>query len=234
MQALERVSLVDQTTKALIQYIDSDNVTIGDKMPSETVLCAEYKVSRTTIREALRILQASGYVELFQSRGFFVANKKPGGNGDAKSWMMMHAREVLDILEVRSVLEPFAVNLAVKRAKQEELYGIMGLKSLFEEASEKEEHIAMSVYDEKFHEAIVAAARNPFLKGINEVITESLRKFRSKTFLLDARGEKAIGAHAKITGALMERDAEKAEEYMRQHMKTNIEIMKAYLEKQNE
>jgi DNA-binding FadR family transcriptional regulator len=56
MQKLERASLVDQATKGLIKFINVDTVAIGDKMPSEAVLCEEYGVSRTT-RESLRFLR---------------------------------------------------------------------------------------------------------------------------------------------------------------------------------
>jgi GntR family transcriptional repressor for pyruvate dehydrogenase complex len=234
MKNLERVSLVDQTIKALIQYIDADSVNIGDKMPSETVICAKYQVSRTTVREALRMLQAMGYVELIQNRGFFILNKKVSNNSDAKFWMLTHAREVLDVLEVRSVLEPLAVKLAVKQAKEEEIYGIIGLKTLFEEAAKRMDQTAMSTYDEEFHNSIIAAAQNAFLKSINEVITVALRKFRSKTFAIDEKGALATGAHAKIVEAIVARDSEKAEKYMLEHMQKNIEIMMAYLKKEGD
>jgi GntR family transcriptional repressor for pyruvate dehydrogenase complex len=232
MKEIKRVSLVDETTRMLIKDIDSTRFNIGDKMPSEAVLCKDYKVSRITIREALRILQALGYVELIQHRGFFVLNKKIDSNSDSKRWMMAHAREILDVLEVRSVIEPFAASLAAKRAKDEEIYTIMGLKALFEEVSKNEDHVAMSVYDEKFHEMIITSTRNTFLKGINEVINEALRNFRSKTFTIDKRGEKAIDAHAKIIAAIRDRDSSKAEEAMYSHVKSNIEIVKEYLDKQ--
>jgi GntR family transcriptional repressor for pyruvate dehydrogenase complex len=229
MQKIEIASLVDQTTKALIRYIESGDIGIGDKMPSEAVLCQEYGVSRTTIREALRFLQALGYVELSHNKGAFVLNKIVKTKSDAKQWMLTHAREVLDVLAVRAVLEPMAAALAAKQAKQEELYVIMGLKTLFEDVADREDHTAMNVYDEKFHASIIAASQNAFLMGINDVMAEALRNFRSRTFALDSKGRKATGAHAKIAEAIMARDPAAAEQYMREHMETNIEIMKMYL-----
>jgi GntR family transcriptional repressor for pyruvate dehydrogenase complex len=229
MQKPERASLVDQTTKALIKFINADTVAIGDKMPSEAALCEEYGVSRTTIRESLRFLQALGYVELSHNRGAYILNKKAGNTLDAKRWMLAHAKEVLEVLEVRAILEPAAAALAAQRASQDECYTIVGLQSLFENTAKQEDHTAMSVYDEKFHAAIMKASHNAFLESINEVINESIRNFRGRTFTLDIKGELAIDAHRKIAEAIINKKPEAAEKCMYDHMEKNIEIMKKYL-----
>jgi GntR family transcriptional repressor for pyruvate dehydrogenase complex len=229
MQKLERASLVDQTAKALIKFINADTIAIGDKMPSEAALCEEYGVSRTTIRESLRFLQALGYIELSHNRGAYILNKKAGNTSDAKLWMLAHAKEVLEVLEVRAILEPPAAALAAKRAGQDECYTIVGLQSLFENTAKQEDHTAMSVYDEKFHTAIMKASHNAFLGSINEVIVESIRNFRGRTFTIDIKGELAVDAHRKIAEAIIDRKSEAAEKYMYDHMEKNIEIMKQYL-----
>jgi GntR family transcriptional repressor for pyruvate dehydrogenase complex len=234
VQKLERASLVDQAIKALIKYINSDAINVGDKMPSDAALCAEYDISRTTMREALRFLQALGYLEVFHNKGAFVLNKNVATKSDSRHWMVSHAQEVLDVMAVRSVLEPLAAFLAAEEAKQEEKYAIMGLKNLFEEVAKQGDHAAMSMYDEKFHTAIFAASQNTFLGSINEQISEALRNFRGRTFALDPKGELAIGTHAKIAEAILAGHPKLAEKYMHEHMATNIEIMKKYLKRKAE
>ena len=225
---INKASLVEQATNALKEYINSDLICVGDKLPSEADLCKKYDVSRTTIREALRFLQAMGYVELIPNKGAHVANKNCDDITDARAWMLMHAREVLDVLEVRLALEPLAASLAAERADQTERYAIMGIEKMFEEAAKKRNQSAMVVYDEKLHEAIINASHNTFLIGIDNVIGEALRSFRGRTFSIDAQGEMAVVNHAQVAEAIMQKKPSDAAKFMREHMKNNINIMKMY------
>lgn len=228
---IKRASLVEQTTNALKDFIDSDGISVGEKLPSEVHLCDTYNVSRTTIREALRFLQAMGYVELIPNKGAHVANKHCSDITDARVWMLTHAREVLDVLEVRSALEPKAASFAALRANQTERYAIMGIKTLFEEATKEGNQSAMALYDEKLHEAIMQASHNVFLQGINDVMAEALRSFRGRTFSIHNSAERAIDAHIKIVEAIMQQKPKEAAEHMQDHMEDNIQIMKSYLDK---
>ena len=228
---IKRASLVEQTTNALKEFIDSDEINVGEKLPSEADLCNKYNVSRTTIREALRFLQAMGYVELVPNKGAHVANKNCSDITDARVWMLTHAREVLDVLEVRSVLEPKAAEFAALRANQTERYTIVGIKTMFEEVAKQGNQSAMALYDEKLHEAIMQASHNIFLQGINDVMTEALRSFRGRTFSIHMSAERAIDAHNKIANAIMNEKQDEAADHMRGHMDDNIQIMKSYLNK---
>ena len=228
---IKRASLVEQTTSALKEFIDSDDIGVGEKLPSEAELCTKYNVSRTTIREALRFLQAMGYVELIPNKGAHVANKNCSDITDARVWMLTHAREVLDVLEVRSALEPKAAYFAAARANQTEKYAIMGIKALFEEAAKQRNQSAMALYDEKLHELIIQASHNAFLQGINDVMAEALRSFRGRTFSIHNSAERAIDAHTKVVEAIMQQKPEEAAEHMSCHMEDNIQIMKSYMNK---
>lgn len=226
---IHRSSLVEQVFIALKQFINSDEVEIGQKMPSETLLCEQYRVSRTTIREALRMLQAKGYVELFPNRGAFVAAKSGQNTAEASTWMSVHAHEVMDILEVRSVIEPLSASLAARRATDTERYAIRGVASLFENASKSGDQENMAAQDEKFHEAIAKASHNSFIVEIDGIIAEGLRGFRMRTFAIDQHGELAVGPHDAITDAILNGDERKAEELMRDHMESNISITNRYI-----
>ena len=227
---IKRASLVEQTTNAIKEFINSDEISIGEKLSSEAELCKKYDVSRTTIREALRFLQAMGYVELIPNKGAHVANKHCNDITDARIWMLSHAPQVLDVLEVRSVIEPLAAALAAERASQTEKFAIMGIKTMFEEVAKQGNQSAMAVYDEKFHEAIINASHNSFLQGIDDVMAEALRGFRGRTFSIDSHGEIAIGPHAQIAEAILNQKSKEAAECMRGHMDNNIDIIKKYLD----
>ena len=78
MEIGTRISAVQQVEEALRKYILSDEIQIGNKLPTEKVLCDSFGVGRGTIREAIRLLQAKGLVELRPSRGAFVLQKHCG------------------------------------------------------------------------------------------------------------------------------------------------------------
>ena len=231
MTDVERVSLVEQTTRveqitgALKEFINSNEINVGEKMPSEADLCAKHNVSRTTIREALRFLQALGYVELIPNKGAYVANKHCGDINDARDWMLSHAKEVIDVLEARSVFEPKAASLAAEHASETERFTIMGIKTLFESAAREGNQGAMALYDEKLHEAIIYASHNNFFRGVNDVMAKALRHFRGRTFSIDTHGKIAIDAHEKVVNAIMQRNSKNASKYMYEHMEQNIEAM---------
>ena len=172
-----------------------------------------------------------GYVELIPNKGAHVANKNCSDITDARVWMLTHAREVLDVLEARSALEPKAAEFAALRASQTERFAIMGIKTMFEEAAKAGNQSAMALYDEKLHDAIVQASHNNFLEGVSDVITEALRSFRGRTFSIHTSTEAVIDAHRKIVDAIMQQNSKEAADSMREHMESNIQIMKLYLEK---
>ena len=63
MKSIERMPVVEQVTARLKEYIQSDERQVGEKLPTERELCDDLNVGRSTLREAVRILQASGFVE---------------------------------------------------------------------------------------------------------------------------------------------------------------------------
>lgn len=224
----KRASLVDSVTIALREFINSDQIKLGEKLPSEQKLCEMYKVSRTTIREALRMLQATGFVEFVPNKGAFVLNKGIEQGSEAGSWMLLHAPEVLEVLLVREVLEPFAVRLAVENGSNAEIYAIKGIALMFQAAAEKEDKNGMVDLDEKFHEAIMIASHNEFIMDIATLMSNALRGFRGRTFAIDKNGKHCVKLHNDIADSIVSRDAEAAAKYMQRHMRSNIDIVKQY------
>lgn len=63
MEPIQKKSTVDLAVEKLTEHICSGSIAVGDKMPAEMVLCKQLNISRTTIREAYRVLQSQGYLE---------------------------------------------------------------------------------------------------------------------------------------------------------------------------
>ena len=104
-------SLVEAATEAISSQILHGELTAGDRLPTERELVEELGVSRTVLREALSSLEALGLLETRGTRGRFVA---AGGSSERSrtlvgAWLHQHAREILEVDEIRSVLEAHAI-----------------------------------------------------------------------------------------------------------------------------
>ena len=114
MQQITKLTAVEQVESSLIALIQSDDYHVGDKLPTEKQLCEELGVGRGTIREAVRILQAKGYVENRPGRGAFLARKYPEAQVDVAEWFRMNEDDLKDLTEIRTAIEPVVVKLAIR------------------------------------------------------------------------------------------------------------------------
>ncbi len=218
MKAINRTSAVSQSAERLREYIQRSDVMLGDKMPSEMALSSALCVSRGTVREALRELQAKGYVELRPGKGAFVAGKTEAVRSDISRWFRNNAVELHSISEVRSALEPLAVRLAIEKCSQEDVRDLEMIQEKSRLAADTGDTEALGKLDEEFHRTIFQLAGNTFLLNINELVTEALEGFRSRTFRFPRNVENFIPAHEAILDAFRAKDAEAGEKCMRNHM----------------
>ena len=101
MQAIDKVSVVQQAVEQLKTYIISNNLEVGQKLPTEKELCAQLAIGRGSLREALRILAATGYVSQQPGRGSFVMRtKEVNQDQDIINWFVTHEVQMKDYLEV--------------------------------------------------------------------------------------------------------------------------------------
>lgn len=217
-------SAVDQVVVKIQQLIQGDEFQIGKKLPGEMDLMRRYGVGRSTVREALRLLQAQGYVELRPNAGAFLFSKNPTDQ-HAAEWIAEHKSEVMDVMLIRQSLEGAAAHMAAQRATTEEMYCLIGIQTLMDQACETNDTMKLALYDEAFHEAVAKATHNPLMISFISQISSACANFRGKTFLAN-RGEAACSAHHQILDAIQKHDAPRAQEAMEAHMHENIEMAK--------
>ncbi len=218
MKAINRTSAVSQSAERLKEYRQRSDVMLGDKMPSEMTLSNNLCVSRGTVREALRELQARGYVELRPGKGAFVAGKTEALRSDISQWFQNNAVELHSILEVRSALEPLAVHLAIEKCSPEDVRNLEIIQEKSRKAANDSDIEALGRLDEEFHRTIFQIAGNTFLLNINELITAALCGFRSRTFRFPRNVENFIPAHEAILDAFRDGNAKAGEKCMKMHM----------------
>ncbi len=212
--ATERVS--DLIAARLTGAIRDGTLTPGDRLPTEAELAREFKVGRTSVREALQNLRALGLIETRKGLGAFVI-EPAGGNplADFARWTASDPAAVEQLVEVRVALETLAAALAALRAGDAEIDALEQLHTAHAAAADAGELVAT---DQAFHAAIMTASRNRFLRGAYEVLIDELTDFGPNTLTLPRAGDRSIRGHAAIVSAIRGRVPSAAREAMAEHL----------------
>lgn len=189
----------------------------GDPLP-EAELIAELDVSRTVLREALKVLTAKGLVESKPRTGTKVRPRSDWRlmDPDVLAWQSENGLDELflrNLAEVRHIIEPATARLAAERADEEEI-------SLLEESYRQMElHVVHSeayiAADMQFHSVILNSCRNEILEQLGSAIGEALEISRKVTVETPGSPEAHLPLHKAVVGAIRAQDGPAAEIAMR-------------------
>lgn len=220
MKEIQRISITDAVAESIKDLICSGKFQIGEKLPTESKLCEEMKVSRTSVREAFRLLQAQGYVEIRPGRGAFVADFQ---TNQQVNWFEVDDAKYKDYMEVRIAIEILAVRLSVERATDEQVQELKDVHDSFLAASAVHDAARMVILDERFHSQIIEYTQNPLLKKINHDLLDVFRPYRRANFSDPEDYKHADQAHERILACFINRDPDLAEHRMREHLSITAE-----------
>ena len=218
MEPIKRVPIVQQVEEQIRQLIESGQYNPGDKLPAEMDLCQRLGVGRGTIREAFRLLQARGYVEIKPGRGAFVAERLPGEDVGAVEWLLQNELELRDAIDIRRALEPMAARRMAEQGSGEDIQSLEELHTRFMQAVQAGDAAQIGKLDEAFHSAIVEGSKNHLLIAINQQVNQGMKTFRAKTFQVPQNIRNAVVPHTRIMQAIQTRDGDGAESEMRAHL----------------
>lgn len=190
----------EQAYQRLVDAIAGGELVPGMRL-RETELSERLGLSRTPIREALRALEADGLVQHQPRHGAIVRQ-------------LDHA-EVMELYEMRVVLEGTAARLAARMASPVELQALVSLNT--EIPNVKDPTVAAEL-NRQFHVTLIGAARNRFLLKAVEVLRKTMLILGPTTMRIGKRMREATSEHAEIIAALEARDGARAEALMRQHI----------------
>lgn len=146
----------------------------GDKLPNEIELSEALNVSRTTLREAVRILVTNGILEIKRGKGTFVKRDLDLNNSRSFRNLLNEKINVKDLYEMRLIFEPEAAYYATIRASDAELKRILEYGRQIEEKIYRNED--RTEVEQKFHKAIAQATHNEFMDRLMPVIFEAIDK----------------------------------------------------------
>ena len=212
MHSLNKTNLADSAVAAIREEILKRRWTVGQKLPNEATLSAMLSVSRGTVREAVRVLAAQGFLETRQGSGTYVLSVI-----DTAAPLTMARRAGLrDQFEARLALDAEAARLAALRRTPAD---IALLRRLLAERGNYDggDKAGFVARDLAFHQAVIAASRNAVLVGMYEFFSTLIAETIAATLDEDLP-EPDIAAHAAIVDAIESGDPDAADAAVRRFM----------------
>lgn len=211
-------SLPERVAEQISQIIIDQHLTSEDKLPNEFELASQLNVGRGTIREAIKLLIARNVLIIRRGKGTYVA-EHPGQIPDPLGFAYYpnQMQLALDLLEIRTQLEPWIAAQAARRATEENLQAVREKCLLVEQDIQAgRNHLAKDV---EFHTSIAQCTQNLVVPKLIPIITYSIGLFGSLNgnVLL----QETISDHRAITEAICRRDPDAAQAAMLQHMEFN-------------
>lgn len=208
-------------TRELIRRLASGAIAPGTLLPTETELCQEFQVSRSVIRETMRVLVEKGLVDVRQGKGTFVA---PLDRWDHLDPMILEERlragrvsdVVEELLEVRRLVEVQMAGLAALRADSDDIRRLTDLVKEMSRCLDDPERY--SQLDNLFHEAIGATSKNAMLARMTAPLYHLLRVGRRLTNRLVTDHAASQAGHQAIATAIAQHDREAAQKAMADHI----------------
>jgi DNA-binding GntR family transcriptional regulator len=178
----------------------------------ERQLCDNLGVSRTPLREALKVLASEGIVELLPNRGARVAR--------------LDESDIENMFEVMGALEALAGTLACRRIGEAELAEIGALHYEMMAQYIRRDLPAYFRLNQAIHAAIVAAAGNPILAATYHNLAARMRRARYLANLSDERWQHAVAEHAAILDALRDRDGPRLAQLLAEHLRNKSAVLR--------
>jgi GntR family transcriptional repressor for pyruvate dehydrogenase complex len=217
-RVVHKSRISEEIIEQVRDLITSGRLKPGDRLPAERELALQLNVGRSTVREAIRVMESLGLVEVRAGEGTFLVR----GNGTARadsvttafleSWDNQHS-----FFEVRGVIEPDLAALAARRATPEQIERMRAL------LHEQEEEILRGgngmKADTAFHFLLAEASGNEILVRIMDGLMDRLRETRESSLRAAGRPGQSLRQHRKILAAVEARNAKAAEKHMLEHLR---------------
>jgi len=220
-QAIAQSRLYQQIVEQVERSILEGRLKPGDQLPPERDLAGQFGVSRTAIREAMKVLREKGLVESQHGRGTFVTDSTSQvirHSVDRMMTMKMNQPEAAaHLIEVRELLEPEIAVLAAARAEEKDIAAMREAYEAMDRAGGNAD--AFIEADLDFHLALAEAAGNPLILALIDSIVALLREHRTRIFYVNGGPERGQFHHRRILDAIAQHDGVAARDAMDAHLK---------------
>ncbi|HDR6310925.1 TPA: FadR family transcriptional regulator [Bacillus cereus] len=225
-KSIKPKKIYEEVSEAILTMIKNGTLKPGDKLLPVHQLAEQFQVGRSAVREALSALRAMGLIEMKQGEGTYVKNFDSSSlTKSLNNKLLMKKEDILNLLEVRKVLEVGAVRAAAAKRTEANLQNMKHW--LDEMAKNIGDEKAGEKADFRFHMGIAESSHNNILlelmNHVSEMIAETIGE--SRRIILygeQTTSERLIEEHQVIYDAVLKQDVELAQQAMLDHL-TNVE-----------
>jgi GntR family transcriptional repressor for pyruvate dehydrogenase complex len=218
MEIIKQERISDRIGEILVKVIGEEKFKTGDKFYSENELAAKLGVSRSSIREAVRSLEVTGWVTVRHGKGIFVASGVDRSREGFMEWIKNNRDELLQHFEVRLLLDPSAAAYAARNATENEIAELVGICGEFSEKLKAGDREGLISVDEKFHFMLGRSAHNKTLFVLIRTMAKSLPIGWITSLHVPGRTDKTVTEHQAIVDAVAAHDENMAEKAMVVHL----------------
>jgi GntR family transcriptional repressor for pyruvate dehydrogenase complex len=217
VEPIERRKVYELVAERLSALIVERGLRPGDPLPTERELMRTFHVGRSSVREALRMLESRGMIKPSGNGAFGIAEY---GNPLSQSLHFLVSLEeasLLEIYEVRQILEVEAAALAAARRTDADLAQMAeAIAGMVDGLASEDRYIAA---DLRFHLAVAAASRNRVALGMMHAVRDLLQRALAHVYHVAGSPARSITQHRVIFDAIRAQDVEAARLAMRDHLR---------------
>ena len=216
-------SVLEYVSNNLIKTLEENDYKVNDRFLTEREICEKYKVGRSSAREALRILETTGRIEIIRGKGAFVTRGCNERAAPLREWFSQNSQLVESIIQTRILLEPPVVGRIAKTITLEQLTKLQKICDALDRAFEEHNILGAVALDEQFHIAIIDLYDNEFISKFNIELQKASSFYRAKTYDVPRIFSEAQHGHQALMRHLRSHDAGQAEAELQQHIAAGLD-----------
>lgn len=229
------VRLFEQAADQIRELIAQGSLTPGERLPTEPELSRQLNVSRASVREALRVLEAEGWIEVKRGLGTFISTHPVSGRNanELAHWLEQREETLEQVLQVRESIEGLTASLAAVRAPEDRIDELRSIveaqRRQIDQASRNDEECfeELARLDAAFHLAIGDLSGNDIANEIISHIIPVFNESNGAVLYLCNRARRMEAEHRAILEAIEAHNPSAAENAMRDHLtRVRMEILK--------
>jgi GntR family transcriptional repressor for pyruvate dehydrogenase complex len=224
-------ALSERITARISDAIIGGELGPGDRLPAERELAEQFGVSRTVVRDAVKMLSGRGVLQVRRGAGIFVASAEEtvmGRLGQPANFLPLRGAGLRDLFDVRKVLEAQGTEWAAERRSA---HHVERLRGIIEDAHRHPgDPEVLSERDAGFHVAVAEASQNLVLVRVMLTLLDLLEAARRESLSIPGRPELSLSQHEDVLREIEARDPEAARRAMLKHL-TSVEQAIAHPER---
>jgi GntR family transcriptional repressor for pyruvate dehydrogenase complex len=217
LKAIKKTRIYQEVVSQIHGLIRDGKLRSGDQLPSERELAETFKVSRTSVREAIRALETEGLVVTRTGMGTFIADLPIESLVAPLAKLLIEEKNALaDVFEMRKLVEPQIAALAAERATGDDIVRMKRI--LGDQKSEIQRGESGVEADAAFHFAIGKATQNQALEKLISGLMDMLSHSREESLQTRGRRQASLASHLQILSAIEDHDQDRARAAMLRHI----------------